>query len=182
MPSPSAENSRRRIEGNSSAIRFGVVHLGSRNMEFEGGPAARCESSLANAETISLAAAAASAGHRKGVKRTKRHRRCNRRPQTVGLPERIVNVADRRHFPLFGKSIPPLIARRCRGHLVPVRNGARRPPNGHRMDLAVAITDLLLIGVKLASAYRRGTMKSLRNGALQCRYSEGRSRVTTSIG
>ena len=93
MPSPSAENSRRRIEGNSSAIRFGVVHLGSRNMEFEGGPAARCASSLANAETISLAAAAASAGHRKGVKRTKRHRRCNRRPQTVGLPERIVNAA-----------------------------------------------------------------------------------------
>jgi Protein of unknown function (DUF1488) len=35
------------------------------------------------------------------------------------------------------------------------------------MDLAVAITDLLLIGAKLTSAYRRGTMKSLRNGALQ---------------
>ncbi len=28
---------------------------------------------------------------------------------------------------LFGKSVPPLIARRCCGHLVPVRNGARRP-------------------------------------------------------
>ena len=123
MPSPSAENSRRRIEGNSSAIRFGVVHLGSRNMEFEGGPAARCASSLANAETISLAAAAASAGHRKGVKRTKRHRRCNRRPQTVGLPERIVNAADRRHVPLFGKSVPPLIARWCCGHLYPCAMG-----------------------------------------------------------
>ena len=71
MSSPSAENSRRRIEGNSSAMRFGVVHLGSRNMEFEGCPAARCASSLANAETISLAVAAASAGHRKGVKGTK---------------------------------------------------------------------------------------------------------------
>ncbi len=54
--------------------------------------------------------------------------------------------------------------------------------NRHRKDLAVTITDLLLIGAKLTSAYRRGTMKSLRNGALQCRYSEARSRVTTSIG
>ena len=26
------------------------------------------------------------------------------------LPERIVNAADRRHVPLFGKSVPPLIA------------------------------------------------------------------------
>ena len=42
-----------------------------RGMEFEGCPAARCESSLANAATISLAVAAASAGHRKGVKGTK---------------------------------------------------------------------------------------------------------------
>ena len=176
MPSPSAENSRRRIEGNSSAIRFGVVHLGSRNMEFEGGPAARCASSLANAETISLAAAAASAGHRKGVKRTKRHRRCNRRPQTVGLPERIVNAADRRHFPLFGKSIPPLIARWCCGHLYPCAMG--------RADLMLKLLpmDVLLIGAKLTSAYRLGTMKSLQNGALQCRWSEARSRVTTSIG
>jgi hypothetical protein len=39
MSSPSAENFRRRIEGNSSAIRFGVVHLGSQNMEFEECPA-----------------------------------------------------------------------------------------------------------------------------------------------
>src|SRR6476661_248956 len=98
MPSPSAENSRRRIEGNSSAIRFRVVHLGSRSMEFEGGPVARCASSLASAETISLVAAAASAGQRKGVKKTKRHRRCDRRPQKVGLPGRIVNAADRRHY------------------------------------------------------------------------------------
>ncbi len=35
------------------------------------------------------------------------------------------DAADRRHFPLFGKSVPPLIARRCCRHLVPVRNGAR---------------------------------------------------------
>jgi hypothetical protein len=76
-------------------MRFGVVHLGSRNMEFEGRTAARCASSLANAETISLAVAAASAGHRKGVKGTKVHRRCNRHRQTVGLTERIVNAADR---------------------------------------------------------------------------------------
>ena len=71
MSSPSAENSRSRIEGNSSATRFGVVHRGSRGTEFEGSPAASCASSLANAETISLAVAAASAGHRKGVKGTK---------------------------------------------------------------------------------------------------------------
>ena len=103
MPSPSAENSRRRIEGNSSAIRFGVVHLGSRSMEFEGGPVARCASSLASAETISLVAAAASAGQRKGVTKSKRHHRCDRRPLKVGLPGRIVNAADRRHVPLFGK-------------------------------------------------------------------------------
>src|SRR5262249_36086370 len=64
----SDENSRNRIEGNSSATRLGVVHPGSRNMGFEGGPRAKCASSLANAETISLAVAAASAGHEKGVK------------------------------------------------------------------------------------------------------------------
>ena len=76
MSSPPAENSRSRIEGNSSAMRFGVVHLGLRGMEeFEGCPAARCASSFANAATISLAVAAASAGHRKGVKGTKAHRR-----------------------------------------------------------------------------------------------------------
>ena len=56
---------------------FGVVHLGSRNMECEGYPAASCASSLASAETTSLAVAAASAGHRKGAKGTKAHRRCN---------------------------------------------------------------------------------------------------------
>src|SRR5262244_4111145 len=81
MPSPSAENARSRIEGNSSATQFGAVHLGSRGVEFEGSPAARCASSLANAATISLAVAAARAGHRKGVKATKAHRRYNR--QTV---------------------------------------------------------------------------------------------------
>src|SRR5262245_33754101 len=81
MSSPSAENARSRIEGNSSATRFGVVHCGSRGVEFEGSPAARCASSLANAATISLAVAAARAGHRKGVKATKAHRRYNR--QTV---------------------------------------------------------------------------------------------------
>ena len=141
-----------------------------------GGPAARCASSLANAETISLATAAASAGHKKGVTRNKRHRRCNRRPQTVGLPERIVNAADRRHVPLFGKSVPPLIARWCCGHLYPCAMG--------RADLMLKLLpmDVLLIGAKLTSAYRLGTMKSLQNGALQCRWSEARSRVTTSIG
>src|SRR6516165_9443584 len=106
MSSPPAENSRSRIEGNSSATRFGVVHLGSRNMEFEGCPAARCASSLANAATISLAVAAASAGHRKGVKGTKAHRRCNRHRQTLGLPGQIVNAADRRYLPPFGKPAP----------------------------------------------------------------------------
>src|SRR5215470_12569487 len=45
---------------------------------FEDCPAASCASSLANAETISLAVAAARAGHRKGVKGTKAHRRCYR--------------------------------------------------------------------------------------------------------
>ena len=97
MSSPSAENFRRRIEGNSSAIRFGVVHLGSRNMEFEECPAARCAISLVSAKTISLAVAAASAGHKKGVKGTMAHRRCNRHPRTVGLPERIVNAAANDH-------------------------------------------------------------------------------------
>jgi hypothetical protein len=94
MLSPSAENSRKRIEGSSSAMRFGVVHLGSRNMEFEGCTAARCASSLANAETISPAVAAASAGHRKGVKGTKAHRRCNRHRQMVGLTKQIVNAVE----------------------------------------------------------------------------------------
>jgi hypothetical protein len=115
MSSPSVENSRSRIEGNSSAIRFGVVHLGSRNMEFEVRPAARCSSCLAKAETISLADAAARAGHRKGVKGTTGHRRCNRHRQTVRPPERIVNAADCRSFPPFGKPALSLIARRwCR--------------------------------------------------------------------
>src|SRR5262249_30085044 len=80
---------------------FGVVHPGSRNMGFEGGPRAKCASSLANAETISLAVAAASAGHKKGVKGTKAHRQCKRHHQTVGLTRRIVNAAERqnlRHF------------------------------------------------------------------------------------
>ena len=120
MPSPSAENSRRRIEGNSSAIRFGVVHLGSRSMEFEGGPVARCASSLASVETMSLAAAAANAGQRKGVKRTKRHRRCDRRPLKVGLPGRIVNAADRRHVLLFGKSVPSALLDRTGGYNAPM--------------------------------------------------------------
>jgi len=56
---------------------------------------------LANAETISLAVAAASAGHKKGVKGTKAHRQCKRHHQTVGLTRRIVNAAERqnlRHF------------------------------------------------------------------------------------
>src|SRR5437667_8832697 len=96
MSLPSGENLRSRIEGNSSATWFGVVHFGSRNMELEGVPAARCPSSLASAETISLAVAAASAGHRKGDTGTMAHRRCNRHRQTVGLPRWIVNVADRR--------------------------------------------------------------------------------------
>src|SRR6266550_5360207 len=108
MSLPPAENSRRSIDGNSSAIRFGVVHLGSRNMEFERFPAARCPSSLANAETISLAVAAASAGHRKGIKGTKAHRLCNRHPQTVGLTERIVNAVHHRCSPPFGESAPPV--------------------------------------------------------------------------
>jgi hypothetical protein len=42
-------------------------------MEFEGSPAASCASSLANAAAISLAVAAARAGHRKGVKGTTAH-------------------------------------------------------------------------------------------------------------
>ena len=65
--------------GASRAIRaqFGVVHLGSRNMECEEYPAASCASSLASAETTSLAVAAASAPHRKGAKGTKAHRRCD---------------------------------------------------------------------------------------------------------
>ena len=70
-------------------------------MGFEGGPRAKCASSLANAETISLAVAAASAGHKKGVKGTKAHRQCKRHHQTVGLTRRIVNAAERqnlRHF------------------------------------------------------------------------------------
>jgi len=70
-------------------------------MGFEGGPRAKCASSLANAETISLAVAAASAGHKKGVKGTKAHRQCKRHHQTVGLTGRIVNAAERqnlRHF------------------------------------------------------------------------------------
>src|SRR5258707_14923586 len=78
MSSPPAENSRSRIEGNSSAMRFGVVHLGLRGTEFVGGPAARCASSLANAATLPLAVASTSAGHRKGVKGTKGDRRRNR--------------------------------------------------------------------------------------------------------
>jgi hypothetical protein len=52
---------------------------------------------LASAEIISLAVAAASAGHRKGVKGTKAHRQCDRHRQTVGLPKRIVNAANRRY-------------------------------------------------------------------------------------
>src|SRR6266568_3409660 len=119
MSSPPAENSRRRIEDNSSAMRFGVVHLGSRNIEFEGCPAARCASSLASTETISLAVAAASAGQRKGVKGTKAHRRCNRHRQTLGLPGPIVNAADRRCFPPFRKPAPVPDARRwalCTAH------------------------------------------------------------------
>src|SRR5919197_5604196 len=116
MSLPSAENLRSRIEGNSSATWFGVVHLGSRNMEFEGVPAARCPSSLASAETISPAVAAASAGHRKGVKGTKAHRRCNRHRPTVGLPGRIVNAADRRYFSPFGKPRP--IPRQTTGYAI----------------------------------------------------------------
>src|SRR5258708_34032669 len=100
MYSPHAENSRSRIEGNSSAMRFGVVHLGLRGMEFEGCPAARCASSLANAATISLAVAAASAGHRKGVKGTKAPRGCNRhlkRSDYQGeLSTRPINSTDKR--------------------------------------------------------------------------------------
>jgi len=70
-------------------------------MGFEGGPRAKCANSLASAETISLAVAAASAGHKKGVKGTKAHRQCKRHHQTVGLTGRIVNAAERqnlRHF------------------------------------------------------------------------------------
>src|SRR5262245_28224718 len=70
-----------RIERNSSAIRFAVVHLGTQNMEIEVCTAVRCASSLASAQSISLADAAASAGHRKGVKGTKGHHRCNRHHQ-----------------------------------------------------------------------------------------------------
>src|SRR5262249_24147716 len=70
-------------------------------MGFEGCPRGKCASSWANAETISLAVAAASAGHKKGVKGTKAHRQCKRHHQTVGLTRRIVNAAERqnlRHF------------------------------------------------------------------------------------
>src|SRR5262249_34734162 len=102
ISSPSDENSRKRIEGNSSATRFGVVHPGSRNMGFEGGPRAKCASSLASAETISLAVAAARAGHKKGVKGTKAHRQCKRHHQTVGLTGRIVNVAEGQNLRHFG--------------------------------------------------------------------------------
>jgi len=53
-------------------------------MGFEGDPRAKCASSLASAETISLAVAAAIAGHKKGVEGTKAHRQCKRHRQTVG--------------------------------------------------------------------------------------------------
>ena len=92
-------------------MQFGVVHLGSRNMEFEGCPTARCASSLASAEIISLAVAAASAGHRKGVRGTKAHRQCDRHRQTVGLPKRIVNAASSIVPPL--QTRPFAIARRA---------------------------------------------------------------------
>src|SRR5262249_19954046 len=95
ISSPSDETWRKRIEGNSSAPRFGVVHPGSRNMGFEGASRAKCASSLASADIISLAVAAASAGHKKGVKGTKAHRQCKRHHQTVGLTRRIVNAAER---------------------------------------------------------------------------------------
>jgi hypothetical protein len=100
----------------SSAIRFGVVHLGSRNMEFEGRPAARCASSLASAETISLAVAATSAGHKKGVKGTKAHRRRNRHrhgrtaARRWGLCTR-VQCSSRTHGghrPRDGKAVRPV--------------------------------------------------------------------------
>jgi hypothetical protein len=132
MSSPPAENSRRSIEGNSSAIRFGVVHLGSRDLEFEWGPVARCASSLASAATTSLAAAVASAGHRKGIKGTKAHRRCNRHRQTVGLPRRIVNVADRRYFPPSVNPPHSLMARRwvlCTLHNAAAELSSRRLPS-----------------------------------------------------
>src|SRR5262249_5483898 len=103
-------------------MRFGVVHLGSRNTEFEGCPTARCASSLASAETISLAVAAASAGHRKGVKGTKAHRQCDRHRQTVGLLERIVNVA--------GSSILPPVNGISR-HFAEVRFRKRSEQSGH---------------------------------------------------
>jgi uncharacterized protein (DUF1330 family) len=112
MSSPSAENLRRCIEGNSSAIWFGVVHLGSRNMEFEGCPAAGCTSSLVSAENISLAVAAASADHRKGIKGTMAHRRCNRHGRMVGLPERIVNAVDHRSLPALRRIRPLTLMRR----------------------------------------------------------------------
>ena len=63
----------RAIERNA----FGVVYLGSRNMECEG---SQRQTKVARRDHL-LAVAAASAGHRKGVKGTKAHRRCNR--QTV---------------------------------------------------------------------------------------------------
>jgi hypothetical protein len=81
-PSTAAGSQTLLVEGRSHSHR--VVHLGSRKMEFEGCPAARCASSLASAATISLAATAASAGHRKGDKGTKGHRRCNLFMATFG--------------------------------------------------------------------------------------------------
>src|SRR6266511_2061274 len=132
MSSPSAENLRRCIEGNSSAIWFGVVHLGSR--KFEGCPAARCTSSLVSAENISLPVAAASAGHRKGIKGTMAHRRCNRHGRRVGLPERIVNAVDHRSSPPFHPAIilhrlssgaqRDAAQQRIAGVFIPVRNVA----------------------------------------------------------
>ena len=63
--------------GNSSAIRFGVAHVGSLKVQFELYPAAKCESCLVTTDAISPAEAAASADQRNGVKGTKRHRQCN---------------------------------------------------------------------------------------------------------
>src|SRR5436190_249749 len=144
-------------------MRLGVVHLGSRNMEFEGCTAARCVSSLANADTISRAVAAASAGHRKGVKGTKAHRRGNRHPQMVGLTKQIVNAAIGRRstndlsanlvtFPTSGFAAP------MRAHSVPSRQ------SGWNVQGALHVVNLLRTTGGLTFAVRRPDHCSVGDG------------------
>ena len=101
-------------------------------MGFEGGPRAKCASSLANAETISLAVAAASAGHKKGVKGTKAHRQCKRHHQTVGLTRRIVNAAERQNLRYF--AVQRNADAHTRGRRSCFLNLARSLRQGRRID------------------------------------------------